>query len=216
MSADYLGMTVLHVNGFETRKPLSTEVKISLLATINARERRVSVASSVSTDLQDVIKSVASYFDGVELSFHFKIYFESARTKKEILIQVQHIERNRKRQDVVFNCSGYSYSKTAGHLEILFLREHERGKEAIAMIPNLSNTFKIKRQPKGVCVPTKQPLRDFINFACFFSFHYRKEAASLNRRRQKGGEVNNPPALACWRPKRALLPGRTSWHIFSN
>jgi hypothetical protein len=61
ISADFLRRTLFNVNGFETRKPFSTEDENSLLAAINTRARRVSGASSVSTDLQDVTKSGASF-----------------------------------------------------------------------------------------------------------------------------------------------------------
>ena len=59
-----------------------------------------------------------SYLDGAELSSHFKIYIESARTKKGILDEEQQIERKKGQEVVVV--SGYSYSKTPGEFEIPF------------------------------------------------------------------------------------------------
>jgi hypothetical protein len=61
ISADYLRVTVFDEDGFDTRKPLSTEAGVSLLNAINTRGGRTSGAFSVSTVLQDVTKSVASF-----------------------------------------------------------------------------------------------------------------------------------------------------------
>lgn len=61
ITADYLRRTVLHVNGFETRKPFSAEDEMSLSAAINKRARRVSEASSVSIPLEHAINSVRAF-----------------------------------------------------------------------------------------------------------------------------------------------------------